>query len=332
MANIDISKIVNTAKQVELGNLKKIKGPADIMNIKNILLPPQNNATSGDPYEDSRVAENCRKVTLADGTILPFCEFGAENEEIIVTGAVYFITYNELLKELAKKYHVYGFIMRIDENGNETERNSDGTINWLRQWGKEVYEATQLLGLQRFHYMGKCHSVMPGWYIAAEHPECLLSMTSISASFHCCPQDQDQWTERQKTDGPKFALNAMRKKTNLPKKAAEAKTVGNTGFQGEGALAAMAKYGSHSEEVFFGDYEKCKEFYANYEVPTCYIFATEDLLYYDFKSSNEYVLYNTKNGKFVMLDGERHLFEMDIPLKLGHEVLAFLEQLEIGDK
>ncbi|MBQ9066906.1 MAG: hypothetical protein IJ133_05215 [Clostridia bacterium] len=292
----------------------------------------KNTPVSGDAYEDKRVAENCKKVTLDNGTIIPYCEFGEENEEVIVTGAVYFITVNEFLKELAKKYHVYGFIMRIEENGTETEKNEDGSINWLRQWGLEIYESARKLGLNQYHYLGKCHGAMPGWYIAAEHPEALISLTSISASFHCSPQDQDQWTERQKTDGPKFALNAMRKKSNLPKKAAEAKTVGNTGFQGEGALAAMAKYGSHSEEVFFGDYDKCKEFYDNLKLPICYIFAVDDLLYYDFQTSNEYVLYHTNRGKFVMLDNERHLMEMDIPKKLAAECLFFLEETKMKDE
>lgn len=289
------------------------------------------NPIVGEPYEDVRVAENCKKVTLDNGTVLPYCEFGEENEEVIVTSAIYFITFNDFLKQLAKKYHIYGFIMRVGEDGNETERNEDGSINWLRQWGLEIYQATQKLGIEKFHYCGKCHGVMPGWYMAVEHPEVLESIISISASFHCCPQDQDQWTERQKTEGPKFALNSMRKKENLAKKAAEAKVVGNTGFQGSAALSAMAKYGSHSEEVFYGDYDKCKEFYSNLQIPVCYIFAVDDLLYYDFKSSNEYVLYHTNRGKFVMLDNERHLMEMDIPVKLAAECTFFLDELKLGD-
>ena len=289
------------------------------------------NLKAGEPYEDIRVAENCKQVTLDNGTIIPYCEFGEENDEIIVTGAVYFITFNDYLKEVAKDYHVYGFIMRIGENGTETELNPDGTVNWVRQWGLETYQAMQKLGIEKFHYNGKCHGVMPGWYLAVEHPEVLLSLTSISASFHCCPQDQDQWTERQKTEGPAFAVAQMRKKENLVKKAAEAKAVGNTGFQGSAALVAMAKYGSHSEEVFYGDLEKCKEWYAGLQIPVCYIFAVEDVLYYDFKTSNEYVMYHTNNGKFVMLDNERHLMEMDIPVKLAFECKSFLAGLKLDD-
>lgn len=288
----------------------------------------KNQPVSGEAYEDKRVAENCKKVTLDNGTVIPYCEFGEENEEVIITGAIYFITFNEFLKELAKKYHVYGFIMRIGENGTETEKNPDGTVNWTRQWGLEIYEAAKKAGLKKYHFVGKCHGAMPGWYLMAEHPEVLLSMSSISASLHACPPDSDQWTERQKTDGPKFALNAMKKKSNLPKKVAEAKTVGNTGFQGSEALAAMAKYGSHSEEVFYGDYDKVKEFIKTIKVPTLHLFASDDLLYYDFKSSNEYAMYNIPGGRFVMLQGERHLMEMDMPKRLAHQVEYFLEDVK----
>lgn len=290
----------------------------------------KNAPVSGEAYEDVRVAENCKKVTLDSGTVLPYCEFGEENEEVIVTGAVYFITFNEYLKALAKKYHVYGFIMRIGEDGTETEKNPDGSVNWTRQWGKEVYEATQKLGLSQFHFVGKCHGVMPGWYMAAEHPEVLSSIVSISSSLHCAPRDDSQWSKRQKEDGPKFALAMMNKKANLVKKAAEAKTVGNTGFQGEGALAAMAKYGEESEQVFYGDYEKCKELLGKIKFPICYIFAQNDLLYYDWKTAHEYAMYHSAGKyKFVMLGGEVHLMEMDMPVKLASETLYFLEQTKM---
>lgn len=287
------------------------------------LFSKKNTPVSGEAFSDPRVAENCKKVTLDNGIDIPYCEFGEENEDIIITGAVYFITYNEFLKELAKKYHVYGFIMRLDGEGDE--KNPDGSINWTRQWGKDIYEAAKKLGLNRYHYVGKCHSAMPGWYIIKEHPDCLLSMTSISASLHAFPPDADQWTERQKADGPKFALNSMKKKQNLPKKVAEAKTVGNTGFQGSQALSNMAKYGSHSEEVLFGDYAAVKEFIATIKTPVCHIFASDDILYYDFKSSNEYAMYHTPGAKFVMLQGEKHLMEMDMPVLLAREVCFFIE-------
>ena len=264
---------------------------------------------TGEPYTDKRVAENCKKITLDNGVTIPYCEFGEENEKVIVTGAIYFITFNEFLKELAKKYHVYGFIMRLDGDGEE--KNPDGSINWTRQWGKDIYDATQKLGIDKFNYVGKCHGVMPGWYMVKEHPEVLTSMSSISASLHACPQDSDEWTERQKTDGPKFALATMKKKENFPKKVAEAQTVGNTGFQGAQAVSDMAKYGSHAEEVFYGDYEAVKAFLPTIKTPVLHLFASEDLLYYDFKTSNEYAMYHVPGGRFVMLQGERHLMEMD---------------------
>ena len=283
----------------------------------------ENIIASGEPYTDPRMAENGRKITLDNGRDILYCEFGAENKEIIVTGAIYFITFNEFLKELAKNFHVYGFIMRLDGDGEE--KNPDGSINWTRQWGRDIYDAARKLGIGKFHYVGKCHGAMPGWYLVKEHPECLLSLSSISASLHAFPPDADEWTERQKAEGPKFALNTMKKKENLIKKVEEAMVVGNTGFQGSQALADMAIYGSRSEEAFFGDYEAVKAFLPTIETPVLHIFGSEDLLYYDFKTSNEYAMYHTAGAKFVMLQGEKHLMEMDMPKLLAREVSFFIE-------
>ena len=201
----------------------------------------ENIIASGEPYTDPRMAENGRKITLDNGRDILYCEFGAENKEIIVTGAIYFITFNEFLKELAKNFHVYGFIMRLDGDGEE--KNPDGSINWTRQWGRDIYDAARKLGIGKFHYVGKCHGAMPGWYLVKEHPECLLSLSSISASLHAFPPDADEWTERQKAEGPKFALNTMKKKENLIKKVEEAKVVPAVPAGGSGLGGSCAESG-----------------------------------------------------------------------------------------
>jgi len=43
-----------------------------------------------------------------------------------------------VVEELAKRFHVYALIMRFD--GPTDEINADGTTNWARQWGKDLYD------------------------------------------------------------------------------------------------------------------------------------------------------------------------------------------------
>lgn len=279
---------------------------------------------------DKRVAENCKFLTLDNGTELPYCEFGEENEEVIVTGAFYFITFNAFLKALAKKYHVYGFIMRMSADGNETEFNEEGTVNWARQWGKEVYEATQKLNLTKYNFVGKCHGVIPGWYIMKEHQEALLSLSSISQALHLSEQDSDQWFELQKKEGPQFALRTLKKHKLLPLKVEEAKTVGSTGTVGDMKVdPKMGYYGSHAEAVF-NSYEEVKEFYPTIKTPVLHLFATEDVLYWDFKTSNDAAMHQIPGSRSVLLQGERHLLEMDIPNRLAREVDFFIEGTKLA--
>ena len=51
----------------------------------------ENIIASGEPYTDPRMAENGRKITLDNGRDILYCEFGAENKEIIVTGAIFLL-------------------------------------------------------------------------------------------------------------------------------------------------------------------------------------------------------------------------------------------------
>ena len=280
--------------------------------------------------DDKRLAENGKSVTLDNGQEVLYCEFGEENEEVIVSGAFYFITFNTFLKALAKDYHVYGFVMRTSVEGVETELNEDGTTNWVRQWGKEIYEATQKLGLAKFHYVGKCHGVMPGWYMVKNHPEVLLSMTSISQTLHTCDQGEDKWTELQQTEGPQFTLRTLKKHKLLPIKVKEAQIVGTTGTVGENKLdPRVGYYGSHAEAAF-DSYEEVKAFYPTIKTPVLHVFATDDILYWDFKEANEFAIYNIPGSRTVILQGERHLMEMDMPVKLAREVAVFIEGLKLA--
>ena len=273
--------------------------------------------------ESRYVAENCKAVTLDNGREMLYCEFGEENEEVIVSGAFYFHTFNKFLKELAKKYHVYGFVMRTSGEGEFFDK--DGDVNWVRQWGEEIYQATQKLGLKDFHYVGKCHGIMPGWYMMKEHPEVLLSMSSISQSIHICEQDEDQWSELQKTEGPKFMLRALKKHNLLAEKVKEAQLVQTTGTVGENPVSPkVGYYGSHAEAVC-DSYEEVKEFIKTIKTPVLHIYPTEDILYNDFKTANEAAMYLVPGARTVLLQGERHLMEMDMPKRLAREVDFFIE-------
>lgn len=276
------------------------------------------------------IAENPHYITLDSGIQQAYIEFGEENEEVIVTGAFYFHTFNVLLKELAKKYHVIGVLCRM--GGEGTELNADGSVNWARQWGKEIYKVTQKLGIEKFHFMGKCHGVIPGWYILKEHPDALLSLSSLSQSMHMAEQDSNQWFELQKEEGPLFSLRTLRKKERLALKAAEAKLAGTTGTVGaQAADASIGYYGSHAEAIFDSPNE-VKAFVDNIQTPVLMIFATDDVLYWDFKTANEMAIYQTPRARTVILQGERHLFETDIPIRLAREIDFFIQGTKLPDE
>ena len=293
----------------------------------------------GEPWEDPRCAENCHVVTLDNGIDLPYVEFGEENEEVVVSGAGYFITFNTFLKDLAKKYHVYGFIMRQDqikEAAGEPvvaeEYAADGGVCWTRQWGKEVYEAAQKLGLERYRYVGKCHGVMPGWWIWRNHPEALISFASISQTMHVCEQDRDDWNRLQREDPTAFTLNTMRKKENFAIKAQETATVGfNIGRDGKQVdMRRGNMMGTHTEYIC-DSYDEAQELLLHNEVPILYLFPTNDILYSDFETANQWAFKNTARSRTVLLQGERHLFEMDIPHRMAFEVLTFFDWAELPD-
>ena len=72
--------------------------------------------------------------------------------------------------------------MRMDGEG--VNHSADGKNNWPRQWGEDVWQFTQKIGIEKFHYVGKCHGTNPGWYITRNHPEALLSFSSFFLSPH----------------------------------------------------------------------------------------------------------------------------------------------------
>lgn len=280
---------------------------------------------------DKRVAFECEAVTLDNGYVLPYFELGQENEKKVVIGAFYYYTIMDFLHELAKNYHVYAIVMRQDGPGELFD--ADGDINWAKQWGKDIYEVTQKLGVDKFHFVGKCHGAIPGYWLIKEHPECVETFVSIGSTPHALPQDQNRWVEGAANEGPSFMLKALKSHHRLPEKVAEMQAIGATSGNTAGlssALAAskLAYYGAHTEGIFDNDYEAVKQFISEIKTPIMYLFGTEDILYYDYKSANDYAVFNTPNARTVYLQGERHLMEMDCPDKMAYETYCFIESVK----
>jgi len=72
-------------------------------------------------------------------------------------------------KGLAQRYHVYAVVIRF--SGPAKHKNEDGSIHWGKQWGQDIYDFAKQLGIKSFHYMGKCHGTIPGWWLVKNHPE-----------------------------------------------------------------------------------------------------------------------------------------------------------------
>ena len=270
------------------------------------------------------IKNNCKFVTLDNGYELPYSEMGEENEVVLVESAFYLLSTANVGEELAKKYHYYGFVMRWD--GPAEEINEDGSINWARQWGKDVYEATQKLGLDSFHYLGQCHGVIPGYYILKENPDVLLSFSSLQQTLHICEQDQDQWSELPKLDGPAFQLKISKDPRSVARMAEERLIIAKVT---EGAdptqMVKIQYYGSHAEEMF-DSYDEVKAFLPTIRTPIMYLITADDPLHYDFYTADHAAIYQTAGAKTVIYQDERHLILFDNTDKLVSEIDFFIQQ------
>jgi hypothetical protein len=59
------------------------------------------------------------------------------------------------------------------------------------------------------------------------------------------------------------------------------------------------------------------------------VFATEDIFYWDWKTAHESSFYGIPGARTVLLQGERHLMEMDMPELLAKEVDFFIERTKM---
>ena len=56
-------------------------------------------------------------------------------------------------------------------NGPTEELEKDATKNWTNQWGRDVYNFALEMGINKFHYIGKCQGTLPGWWLIQNIPK-----------------------------------------------------------------------------------------------------------------------------------------------------------------
>lgn len=278
--------------------------------------------------EANKVSENCKAVVLPNGVELTYCEFGEEHSEVVISGAFYFHTFTPVLEELAKRYHVYGVVMRFA--GKATELNEDGSTHWGRQWGEDIYQFAKALGIEKFHYVGKCHGTNPGWFMVKNHAEMILSFCSFYLVPHLLPQNSNLWVEIPAKQGLIAHVKAtMRKEESFPIKMAELQTIGKSGTDTD-VDKISARYASCPEQ-YWDSKEECEEFIRNMDIPLCLCFGTDDILFQDYYDSNIKVMLEAKRARTVIIQGERHLMEIDCPARVAREMAFFIEESKMED-
>ena len=226
-----------------------------------------------------------------------------------------------VVEGLAKRYHVYAIVMRFD--GKTDCLNDDGTTHWAKQWGKDIYDFSQEMGIERFHYIGKCHGTIPGWWLFKEHPEVLIDFSAFFLGPHTLPSNSNKWTELLTSGNMKEMMAVAMKnvESGLKKKMEEMKCIGpNAGGE------ATMKYGGYPEMIWDNDIKTMEEDLRNATVPIGYLFGSDDPLFRDHYDSNMRLPFITKNCHFTILNGEKHLMELDCPERIVDEAFFFIDQ------
>lgn len=269
--------------------------------------------------EANKIKGEAKSIVLPNGVELTYCERGEQNKEVILSGAFYFHTFMPVLECLAEKYHVYGIVMRFD--GNTDQLNADGSVNWARQWGSDVLGFADQMGIKKFHYVGKCHGTVPGWYIVKNRPEALETFASFFLAPHVKKQNSHRWFDLlQGNDATEMMRAAMKKPEGVKAKMAEMAAIGNNVSN-----PAVPEYAASSERIWDSK-EECEAALKNLTVPVGYLFGTEDPLFDDYFDSNMFAIRNTKGARTVILGGERHLMELDCPDRVAAEVMTFIDE------
>lgn len=274
--------------------------------------------------ESNKVAYGAKSFVLKNGVELTYCEQGENNSEVLITAAFFFHTAMPLIELLAEKYHVYGIIMRFDDKTDQL--NEDGTTNWTRQWGADVYRFAQENGIDKFKYFGKCHGTVPGWYLVKEHPEMLESFASFFLAPHIKEQNSNTWFElAEGEDLSKMMAAALRKPKSGTKKKMDEMTSLGTAIKYQPIIEEYAA----SPESIWDSKDEAAEALLNVDIPIGYMFANEDPVFNDHYDSNLWAIMNTRRARTVILTGEKHLMELDSPERIVNELFKFFEEAAI---
>ena len=270
--------------------------------------------------EANKVQGAAKSLGLDSGIELTYCERGEKNSEVIISGAFYFHTLMPVIDKLAEKYHVYGVVMRFD--GKSDDLNADGTTNWTRQWGSDIYNFAKKLGIEKFHYFGKCHGTVPGWYLVKNHPDMLKTFASFFLAPHTKPANGNSWFDLMNGNDTAAMMRAALRKPEegIKAKMAEMNSLGNID------LGNVPLYAVDFAKFIWATPEDCVETLKNAATPICYLFGTEDPLFADHYDSNIFAIMNTKNARTVILGGERHLMEIDCPERIANEIFMFIDE------
>lgn len=278
--------------------------------------------------ESHKISTVAKSVVLENGLELTYCEFGEQNEEVLLSGAFYFHTFTPVVEGLAKRYHVYGIVMRMDTKGPFTQFNADGTVNWDRQWGDDIYQFAKAMGIEKFHYAGKCHGVNPGWYMVKEHPEMLDTFASLYLVPHLCPRNATKWIESMAGGIIEQTKLSIRHQERVPIKMAEIQTLATAAQQSPDDIKPDPNLVIYpdSPQLLWDNLEECEEAMRNVNVPILLMFGTEDILFNDYFDSNIKAMQIIPRAKTVLLQGERHLLEMDCAERMVSEIIFFIDE------
>jgi pimeloyl-ACP methyl ester carboxylesterase len=271
--------------------------------------------------EANKIKGPAKSIILPNGAEITYAERGEQNQEVAICGAFYHHTFMPVVEGLAQRYHVYAVVMRFD--GVTDQKNPDGSTHWGNQWGKDIYDFAQAMGIQKFHYIGKCHGTIPGWYLFKNHPEVLIDFCSFFLGPHTRPANSNEWVSLlQGHDTSAMMRVALRKpETGLPKKMEEMASIGPNAGGPE-----VMKYGGYPEMLWDGDVEAIERDLRNAPVPVGYLFGSIDPLFKDHHDSNIRLWELTRGCHFTILQGECHLMELDCPERVVDEAFAFIDQ------
>ncbi|MGA2670227.1 MAG: alpha/beta hydrolase [Dehalococcoidia bacterium] len=118
------------------------------------------------------------KLKIKDYAEITYIEEGKGKSPTIIQSQWYPNTYDLLVGEMAKHFHVIfipgrfvGPFYKFDPAGNPS---------MMKTWAEDVYRLSRELGIDKFVYAGQCHGSHIGWQLLYDHPEVLKGFVAIN--------------------------------------------------------------------------------------------------------------------------------------------------------